>query len=307
MFDVTFSYDNGKKVYTTTKKIEIKDNTEPVITLNSGETMIIVLNSEYKEPGFVANDNYDGELTDKVIVSGKVDSTKEGEYILKYTVEDTSGNKAITKRKVSVTTKSPATMSVQEFSLDGFYETTKLKEKTNIPDNYVEDTIFAGDSTALYYVMNGAITGKQLWHKEGVSLETIFTQDIYINHAKSGMTLLEAVEAKKPKRLLLSLGTNSVATMEISYFISKYEELLTEMKKKSPNTEIIVQSIFPVAKSLDDAKKALNNDKINKMNYYLLELCDKLNIPFLNFFSFYHTKLSPLCQLERNSKQILQK
>ena len=98
----------------------------------------------------------------------------------------------------------------------------------------------------------------------------------------SKMKLLDAIEEKKPKRILLSLGTNSVATMDIDYFISKYETLLTEMKKKSPDTVIIVQSIFPVASVLDENKKPLNNDKINKMNYYLLELCDKLNIPFLN-------------------------
>ena len=46
------------------------------------------------------------------------------------------------------------------------------------------------------------------------------------------MTLIEAVASKKPKRILLSLGTNSVATMEIDYFITKYEELLKQTKDK---------------------------------------------------------------------------
>lgn len=281
-FVVEFEYDTGKKVVKVIKTIEIKDSTEPTIVLNNGNTLMHVINTAFTDPGYNAKDNYDGDITKKVKVSGNVDVNKEGEYTLKYTVEDSSGNKAITKRKVTVTSKSPATMSVKEFSLNGFFENIKLKKTTEIPDNYVEDTIFVGDSTALYYVMNGVITGKQLWHKEGVSLETIFTQNIYINHVDSKMKLLDAMEAKKPKRILLSLGTNSVATMDINYFISKYETLLNDMKKKSPNTEIIVQSIFPVAASLDNNKKALNNDKINKMNYYLLELCNKLNIPFLN-------------------------
>ena len=90
------------------------------------------------------------------------------------------------------------------------------------------------------------------------------------------------MEKNKPAKILLSLGTNSASTMEIDYFIQKYEELLKDIMEVSPNTLILVQSIFPVAASLDDAGKGLNNDKINKMNYRLLELCSKLDIPFLN-------------------------
>lgn len=281
-YEVKFEYNTGKKLEKAVIEIEIKDSTNPVITLKSSETLMHVINTKFVDPGYTANDNYDGDISSKVKVSGDVDISKEGEYTLKYTVEDSSGNKAINKRKVIVTTKSPATMSVKEFSLNGFFDETMLKENDTMPDNYVEETIFVGDSTALYYVMNGVITGKQLWHKEGVSLETIFTQNIYINHVDSKMKLIEAIENKKPKRILLSLGTNSVATMEIDYFISKYETLLKEIKAKSPNTIVIVQSIFPVASILDSNKKALNNDKINKMNYYLLELCSKLEIPFLN-------------------------
>lgn len=279
---LTFKYNNGKKDYIVKKNIELRDTTEPKLTLNSGETMMIVINNKYSEPGYNAIDNYDGDLTSKVKVSGSVDTKKEGTYNIAYTVEDNSGNKTIKKRKVTVTDKSPLTMSLSEFTLNGYFMESQLKETKAANSEYIDNTIFAGDSTALYYVINKMITGRQLWHKEGVSLETIFTQNIYINHLDSKMTLLKNIENKKPSRILLSLGTNSVATMEISYFVKKYEELLKRIKEVSPNTKIIVQSIFPVAKSLDISGKALNNDKINKMNYYLLELCNKLNIPFLN-------------------------
>ena len=87
---------------------------------------------------------------------------------------------------------------------------------------------------------------------------------------------------KKPKKILLMLGTNSVATMDVDYFITQYKKLLQEIKTVSPETIVIVQSIFPVAKSLDITGKSLNNDKINKFNYHLLKLCSELEIPFLN-------------------------
>lgn len=281
-YQIDFIYTLDNKEFKTTKQIKIEDNIDPVITLKSSSLMMLVKDTTYKEPGYSALDSYDGDLTKEVKVSGNVDTSKEGEYIIKYTVTDSSGNKAIEKRKVIVTTNSPLTMSLKDYSLEGFFTDVQLKKTEQASKEYMDNTIFAGDSTALYYVMNKIITGKQLWHKEGVSLETIFTQNIYINHVDSKLTLIDAVKNKKPSRILLMLGTNSVSTMEVEYFIQKYEELLKRLKEVSPNTTIIVQSIFPVASSLDSSGKALNNDKINKMNYYLLELCSKLDIPFLN-------------------------
>ena len=281
-YEIKFIYVNNSKEYTVTKKIEIKDNEEPTITLKNGENIMVVVGSEYAEYGYEAYDSYDGDLTDKVTVTGSVDPKKEGVYTLKYQVKDSSGNKKMVKRVITVTSKSPLTMSLKEYSLKGFYNDTILKETEEQDNSYVENTIFAGDSTALYYVMNKVITGKQLWHKEGLPLDKVFTQEIYINHIESHMTLIQALEAKKPERLLLMLGTNSVSTMEIDYFTEQYEKLLTELKRVSPNTKIIVQSIFPVSIDYDNTGKKLNNDKINKMNYKLLEVCNKLSIPFLD-------------------------
>ena len=84
--------------------------------------------------------------------------------------------------------------------------------------------------------------------------------------------------------MILTLGTNSVAFTSHEYFISNYRKLIEEMKEASPNTQFIVQSIPPVDKQYDENGKetTINNTKINHMNYYLLEMCHALNIPFLN-------------------------
>ncbi len=281
-YEISFIYINNSREYKVFKKIEIKDKEAPTITLKNGENIMLIVGNDYEEYGYEAYDSYDGDLTSKVTVTGNVDSKKEGIYTIKYQVQDSSGNKKMVKRTVTVTNKSPLTMSLKEYSLNGFFNDTILKENKSEDENYVEDTIFAGDSTALYYVMNKVITGKQLWHKEGLPLDKVFTQEIYINHQESHMTLIQAAEKNKPKRLLLMLGTNSVSTMEIDYFVSQYDKLLTELEKASPNTTFIVQSIFPVSIDYDINGKKLNNDKINKMNYKLLELCAKHEIPFLN-------------------------
>ncbi|MEG2378599.1 MAG: DUF5011 domain-containing protein [Bacilli bacterium] len=281
-YKINFKYKHKNRTYQRNLKIEVKDLSKPIITLKEGNSIVVIINEKFNDPGYAAIDNYDGNLKDKVITEGTVDTKKEGIYTIKYSVTDSNGNRAIEKRKVEVTKSSPLTMNLKEFSLDSYYKDIQLQETKNGKEEYSNKFIFAGDSTALYYVMNKNITGKQLWHREGVNLETIFNNTIYINHIDSKKTLIDAYEEKKPKYLLLSLGTNSVAAMEIDYFITKFQELLKSMKEKNPEGVIIVQSIFPVASRFDSEGKQLNNQKINKMNYYLLKLCSEMKIPFLN-------------------------
>ena len=42
----------------------------------------------------LATDNYDGDLTSSIVVSGSVDTSTIGTYTLTYDVSDTSGNAA---------------------------------------------------------------------------------------------------------------------------------------------------------------------------------------------------------------------
>lgn len=78
------------------------DTVAPVITLN-GEDVIIRVNDEYVELGATATDNVDGDLTSSIVISGDVDTTKKGEYVLTYDVADKSGNNADSvTRKVTV-------------------------------------------------------------------------------------------------------------------------------------------------------------------------------------------------------------
>lgn len=85
-------------------KVNRVDNEKPVIKLNGSSVMYLNYGSTFKEPGFTANDNCNGDLTDKVIVSGSV-GRNIGSYELKYEVTDDTGNKEIVTRKVIVGTK----------------------------------------------------------------------------------------------------------------------------------------------------------------------------------------------------------
>lgn len=281
-YEITFIYKNEKKEYEVVKNIEVKDISKPTITLTRGEEITVVINGKYKEPGFEVTDNYDIDLNDKVKISGEVDTSKEGTYEIKYTARDSSKNETTVIRKVIVTKNSPLNQSVKDFSLEGMFTDVLLQETKAGGKTYSDEFIFAGDSTALYYVINKQITGKRLWHKEGINPETALTNSIYINHTETSKTFIENFKDKKPAKVIMTLGTNSAAYMEPTYFIKNYKKLIEGIKEVSPNTLIIIQAIPPVASYYDSKTTGINNDKINKLNYYILEMCSELNIPFLN-------------------------
>lgn len=96
-----------KKLFTTktvTRKILVVDQKAPELTLK-GSDVILRVGDIYTEPGYEANDEYDGTLTDKVKVEGTVDTSKVGEYKLTYCVSDESKNKTTKTRKIIVIEK----------------------------------------------------------------------------------------------------------------------------------------------------------------------------------------------------------
>ena len=97
------------------RKINIVDTTKPTIILNKPK-VTVYLNEEFKEPGFKATDNYDGNITDKVKVKGEVNTKKEGKYELVYEVTDSSNNLYSVKREVTVTKKQEPVYTVPTVS-----------------------------------------------------------------------------------------------------------------------------------------------------------------------------------------------
>lgn len=84
------------------KKIKVIDTVKPRLTLKGDKIYYVSLGKEYKEPGYEAIDNYDGDITDKVQIRGDVNTRKEGTYKKVYTVIDQSGNIQIEERTIIV-------------------------------------------------------------------------------------------------------------------------------------------------------------------------------------------------------------
>lgn len=103
-YTITYSVTNskGKQKKEVTRIVKVRDNEKPTLVLKKGSPVKVQYGDKYNEPGYTAKDNYDGDLTSQVKVSGIVDTKKLGKYKLYYTVTDSSDNKISKIRIVKV-------------------------------------------------------------------------------------------------------------------------------------------------------------------------------------------------------------
>ncbi len=149
------------------KSLEISLNGEKVITLSLGE--------EYVEPGFIALSPKEENINSKVLVSGKVDTTKPGEYTLTYSVEYNDEKKEVIRTivvlddtlKLSITpnktnyTNSPVALNVK---IEGNnFETLVLPNNVTYDNKEANYSVTTnGDYTFTAYNVNGKAFSKTI-------------------------------------------------------------------------------------------------------------------------------------------------
>ncbi|MCR1900088.1 DUF5011 domain-containing protein [Irregularibacter muris] len=81
---------------------QLKDITPPVLTLKGSETITIKAGENFTDPGAIARDEQDGNLTGSIKKSGTVNTQRAGSYKIIYSVADKSGNTAQKIRTIIV-------------------------------------------------------------------------------------------------------------------------------------------------------------------------------------------------------------
>ena len=92
-----------KKFYSElNRKIVVVDTKAPSISILGDAEITLTKGDKYEDPGCAATDNYDGEISSLIVTEGTVDTSKEGEYTVVYSVADSSANSSSVSRKIIV-------------------------------------------------------------------------------------------------------------------------------------------------------------------------------------------------------------
>lgn len=74
------------------RHVRVIDDDNPTIHLKCEDEVYVEIDGKVNDCEYEASDKYDGDLKDVVIVSNKVDTSKEGDYQITYLVTDSSNN-----------------------------------------------------------------------------------------------------------------------------------------------------------------------------------------------------------------------
>ncbi|MFP4502755.1 MAG: DUF5011 domain-containing protein, partial [Candidatus Hydrogenedentota bacterium] len=78
------------------------DITPPVLTLQGDNPLVLACGDAFADPGAIATDDRDGDLTSEITVQESVDMAAPGDYTITYNVADDAGNTATDTRLVQV-------------------------------------------------------------------------------------------------------------------------------------------------------------------------------------------------------------
>ncbi|MDA9985253.1 DUF5011 domain-containing protein, partial [Flavobacteriaceae bacterium] len=89
----------------------------PVISLIGSSTINLTVGETFTDPGAIAEDSIDGDLTSSITSSGTVDTSTTGTFTIEYSVSDAAGNITSVTRVVVVNLDLPPTITLTGSSI----------------------------------------------------------------------------------------------------------------------------------------------------------------------------------------------
>ena len=150
--------------------------------------------------------------------------------------------------------------------------------------NFLDTLTFLGDSTTAHMQQRSPIAAERIW----ATPERYLNLDARITYAKiiapdnGKPETIKAVAARlKPKRLVITLGID----YGVYYYRDRpdtfrlyYEKLLSAIAEASPETELILQSVFPVGREC----KTITNQMVASANGIIQEIAASRGLSFVD-------------------------
>ncbi len=165
-----------------------------------------------------------------------------------------------------------------------------LPETPDAGKSYQDSLIFVGDSLTAHLINREALTGgtttTQVWRTEsgifnlkpGMNAQQIIFPGPG-EHTGKLLTVAEAATFAEPRILIVTLGADwGVAYLSEQDFKACYTDFIRRIKEASPDTTVILQSIFPVTEDC----RVLTNAQIDLANKWVKAIAADTDCPYLD-------------------------
>lgn len=99
---------------------------------------------------------------------------------------------------------------------------------------------------------------------------------------------IEGIQSLTPELVFVLGGINGLKDNNLDVSVSKYEELLGALVDALPNSDIIVQSVLPIAKEKES--EVCTNTTIVEFNNQLKSMSKEYGVIFVDIYSVYESK-----------------
>ena len=162
------------------------------------------------------------------------------------------------------------------------YASTILEESEDAGEEYIDETLFLGDSNTARMRLYGYISYDNSVASVGMAARSI---ESYACAKFSGYssykTMPEAVALMQPQRVLITFGTNDVSSsLTAEKFIENYESGIKAVQEAYPSVDIIINSIPPIGKQHSNSD--MSQSQIDAYNKAIVQMCEENGWKYLN-------------------------
>jgi len=135
---------------------------------------------------------------------------------------------------------------------------------------YIDRIYFVGDSTTLHFWKGGVDRSHILVpDSDTLQLTSNINNEIMKN---TGLTISKSLKDLEAEIVILTLGVNGADRFTELKYKTYYKKLINDIKTESPDTVIIIQSVFPITKWKNDENIGITNAGIDRLNEWCKEI-----------------------------------
>ena len=155
-----------------------------------------------------------------------------------------------------------------------------LPQGADAGDGYIDKLYFVGDSTTLHF-KKGGIDPSHIFVPESGTL-MLSTDILDVKVTSSKVTIPQAVKNADAEILIITVGVNGADSFTKVKYSTYYKKLINAIKEASPDTKIILQSVFPVEKYYSEKDNGISNEGINLLNEWAKEIAADCSVRYLD-------------------------
>lgn len=147
-------------------------------------------------------------------------------------------------------------------------------------EDYLKKLYFVGDSTT-YHFFKGGIDKSHILVPESLTLMLDSTIDT-VTVGSMGLTIGEALADADAPIVIITVGVNGADGFTELRYKTYYKKLIASIRAASPDTVIILQSVFPVTKEYSDKNIGITNGGINRLNEWVKQIAADEGLKYLD-------------------------